>query len=334
MKDKTALEASSDGQNEVQGRSTGLPPFMLDLQYIEVSQPQCTHGPSASTSRQYHEDYRAKDANLTIATSDGQFFHVHSFILSLASGFFRTMLTLGDISGDELIEVPEDGDIWSDLLDIIYPDKVPRFTSGLDFADFKELCFAAEKYEIPSVLYHLQFYLHSERFYPPVSTYVLACRFSWKREAKLASTRSLNLDLQTPAVKNQLKEATAEDALRLMDLHASRRNDMIKATQRSGTGENMGPIWQSVVKYHTDFSPRGLKHMFFSIYALWDAFRLRVVSSMQKDPSGSLLLDAIDDDLALWTQKCDSCNKCVVDRSLFCAAVKDALERLPNAVTF
>ena len=233
------------------------------------------------------------------------------------------MFAIGRDDEDGLVQVSEDGKLWKTLLDTIYPDRIPRQLDGLDFSEYEGLCFAADKYDMPSVLHNLRLRLRYTK-YDPISVYVLACHLSWIDEAKSASTGSLKFKLNTPAAKEKLKHAMIEDVLRLFDLHSSRRDGLLAATRVSG------PIWNTFQNKHQycNFTSQVLDQ--------WDALQLCLVTSMEKDSSGSKLVEALGGERysPLWSRKCASCYRLCVDKEALARELQGVLNNLPNSVIF
>lgn len=292
-----------------------------------------------------HPNYCYVDADITIATSDNHHFRTHSLILSLASGVFATMVNLpkpelSRSTTDEnphrecdLVPVSERGEVWENLLDIVYPNRVFVAPQLLCFDKYRELCLAAEKYEMESALQVLQLLFNTAgpdrwKKHMPILMCSLACQLGWIEEAKLASTQSLSLNIKSAESQEQLKQTTIENAFRLMNLHFTRKDLLIDALHFES-----GEIGQGIIMAvnHSDCSTPQVEDL-----ARWMIFRYRIGEEMERSPDGQ----TIDSDTfwagkefsRLWHLSCSSCNTVWVRKAQLRDAIVSTVHRLPKTI--
>ncbi|EUC62053.1 BTB/POZ domain protein [Rhizoctonia solani AG-3 Rhs1AP] len=142
--------------------------------------------------------------DLTLKSSDGDKFQVHTVLLGLSSSIFREMFANGR-SADEPVDVGEKSEALSALLRCVYPNEMPTFNS---LREFKIALEAAQKYDMPGVIRALDQQLclglkndtDSERFDP-----IMACHLAslyTLRETGRVAARMVTIDktdLRTPS---------------------------------------------------------------------------------------------------------------------------------------
>ena len=170
-------------------------------------------------------DFEAPDADIILRSSDGKDLRVHRFILSLASPVFRGMF--GSPQSTEFpsqiptIGVPESSDILQPFLQYIYPRSPPKIT---DISMWAALYTIAHKYGADVVMDPLREML-IPRFLEiaPLRVYALASHWGFAEEAKIASTRTLTIDIFKDLSREdaELMGGTASQQLYL--LHYNRR---------------------------------------------------------------------------------------------------------------
>ena len=167
----------------------------------------------------------SSNAEIMLRSKDNVLFCVSAETLSRASAWFRTMLTLPQTSVEptkEAIPMDENGDVIAGLLSIV---------SGMDFPELNNIdrldaiLKAADKYEMPLAITTLRIALGSPFLSAsPLRLYGIACRMSWAKEAKLASSRTLTLDLLSADVMSELVTLEPAPRARLLALHRRRRD--------------------------------------------------------------------------------------------------------------
>ncbi|TBU64994.1 hypothetical protein BD310DRAFT_913823 [Dichomitus squalens] len=169
-------------------------------------------------------------AEITLRSKDELFYSVSAETLSRTSAWFRTMLSLPQTSAEstkEATPMDENGDLIASLLSIV---------SGTDLPDLgnidklEAILQAADKYEMPLAIATLRMALFSPFLHAsPIRLYEIACRMSWEREAKLASSRTLTLDLFAPEVMSELVALEPAHRDKLLALHRRRRDALAES---------------------------------------------------------------------------------------------------------
>ena len=151
-------------------------------------------------------DFDAPDADTILRSSDGNDFRVHRLILSLASPAFQGMFSLPQSTESPsqipTIDVPEPSDILQPFLQYLYPRLPPNIT---DISMWAALYTTADKYGAEVVMGLLRDML-IPRFLEiaPLRVYALASHWGFEEEAKIASMRTLTIDV--------LRDLPLEDA--------------------------------------------------------------------------------------------------------------------------
>ena len=170
-------------------------------------------------------DFDASDTDSILRSSDGKELRVHRLIFSLSSPVFQGMFSLPQPTGTSSeipsVDLPEPSDILQPFIQYLYPRSPPVIS---DISMWEALYAIADKYAAEVVTDPLRDML-IPRFLEtsPLRVYALASRWSFEEEAKIASTRTLTIDI--------FKDFPREDAglmggiacQRLYLLHFNRR---------------------------------------------------------------------------------------------------------------
>ncbi|KAF7791921.1 hypothetical protein EIP86_002947 [Pleurotus ostreatoroseus] len=196
----------------------------------------CDFLPSGST----HPSFAADDADIVLCSQDGVHFRTHTLVLRLGSAWFRTLFTLPQAASSprpdsapppepQTIQMPESAAVLADLLSMISGQPLPlaRWTSPDALVP---LLHAAEKYEMPGALSVLRLALAAPALLDayPLRVYGLAWAHGWRPEARLASARTLALDLLSPAVLSGDARRLDAPALGALLLLHRRRRDALR----------------------------------------------------------------------------------------------------------
>lgn len=183
---------------------------------------------SSNSSDRYHRRYKHEDGDVTLSTSDGLKFRVHSFLLKTNSSVFRDMLDLARPS-DEAILVSEDSETLASLLDFIYPSDAPSLPKPATLKAADVLVEVADKYNMPRVIASLRSIALGEEKYrtSPIDLYALACKWKWKDVAEVASTETLKFNLNADECIDKLKHLDGVDFGKLLKLHAQRKRQIV-----------------------------------------------------------------------------------------------------------
>ncbi|KAI0704879.1 hypothetical protein BC835DRAFT_705455 [Cytidiella melzeri] len=193
-----------------------------------------------TTPSNVHPSFNDADTDITLTSLEGTIFHVQSSTLSLASGWFRTLFALPQNPSQhppagtaETISVTESTSVLAALLSIITWQPVPT----LDKIDFIEnLLVAGEKYEMPTVVSIMRLAVMTSQLLDvhPIRIYGIAASRGWIAEAKLASTKTIGLDLLSSECIQDLRTVDSLHMTNLMLLHR-RRRDMFCAALASNS---------------------------------------------------------------------------------------------------
>ncbi|KAF8610595.1 hypothetical protein BDV93DRAFT_517694 [Ceratobasidium sp. AG-I] len=168
----------------------------------------------------------APGGDMTLRSSDGVTFGVHSILMGLASSVFKDMLSVG-AKNDEIIELAEDSKLISLMLEFIYPTKTPMIAS---LAVFEQALQIAQKYDIKGMLDILdgQLCLGAKNELvaaDPLRACILAYSFGLMKAAEItARVVDLKVNLRTPSGIVMLKKlpVNSELLMRLIGMQAMR----------------------------------------------------------------------------------------------------------------
>lgn len=175
-----------------------------------------------------HPEFASPDADVVLRSEEGTLFFVHSHTLCNASGLFRTMFTLPQphhdvTNSNKPIEIPiyETDAITAPLLRLLRGPPIPSWHS---FDTMECILFVAEKWDTPGPIAHIRDALMSPRFLnsDPLRLYTLAKHFGWKKEAKIAATLTLGLDLNDRRYAETLNRLTTRELMPLLKLRRDR----------------------------------------------------------------------------------------------------------------
>lgn len=247
------------------------------------------------TSAEFHPSYCSSDGDLILISKDGVKFRVHSVILKLTSGFFRTMLSLPQ-GPEELIsdQIPmdEDSALIAALLDATYPDCGFRLSTlrTTVMANAEPLIAAADKYEMSSVVKAVQAYCLGPSGWSALRKYKVACKYGWETEASAASTEALQMNIISPESLAEMQEIDAANALKLIGLHRKRRDILVESLSLRGKvtleSDNVKIRWGNIKQHYCVTLPDSIK-----CDSRWRAFLFSVSEEMERCSAGTTLRD-------------------------------------------
>ena len=170
-------------------------------------------------------DFDAPDADTILRSSDGKDLRVHRLILSLASPAFQGMFSLPQSTESPsqipTIDVPEPSDILQPFLQYLYPRLPPNIT---DISMWAALYTIADKYGAEVVMGLLRDML-IPRFLEiaPLRVYALASHWGFEEEAKIASSRTLTIDILKDFPREDAELMSGVACQQLYLLHFNRR---------------------------------------------------------------------------------------------------------------
>lgn len=167
-------------------------------------------------------DFEAPDADIILRSSDGKEFRVHKVILSLASPVFQGMFDLPQPKEPTpVVDFPESSDVLQPFVQYLYPCSPPKIS---DLAMWADLYTVADKYSTEVVTDLLRDML-IPRFLEtsPLRVYALASHWGFEEEAKVASTRTLIMDISSGFSEEDANLMGSVACQKLFLLHIQRR---------------------------------------------------------------------------------------------------------------
>jgi hypothetical protein len=165
--------------------------------------------------------------DIILRSANGVNFHVFKLILSLVSPVFQGMfmlpqnMTQTDASSIPVIPMAESSTTLESLLLLSYPAATPNFNS---LEDTKVVLEAARKYDMLAVVSRAKDIVFA-KFLPTNSLelYALSCIFGWRQHARMAATRTLEMDLKDLGRPNSefagMRDISAFDYHKLLIYH-------------------------------------------------------------------------------------------------------------------
>jgi len=183
------------------------------------------------------DKFCSSDADITIRTSDNVDLLLHKWLLGMASGVFKDMVTLGDRHtastpvepNKAVVSIAETQAVFETLLQYIYP--IPR--EPIESLDQLSLLIdAAVKYDLAGAQAALakellrESYLHDE----PLRVYAIAVRYGFIHERTIALKHTIVSDLIDPKIfkARELDFLHVRDYNRLLFSKRQRAEDCIK----------------------------------------------------------------------------------------------------------
>ena len=236
----------------------------------------------------------------------------------------------------EPIRLSENSEILKMLLDAIYPS--PGLPDDLSYETLRELALTARKYDVPGVLHCVRRAAFSMSLEPGPSCldrYGLACEFGWEREAKIASSGTLSLNLRCPETVQRLQRLECASVLKLQELHRIRKDELDESLR----GFNRPGFWSKI-------HPRPDRFGFFGNYCPgykdlfdttpWILLRYMIRHEMDKCSRGDFLMSGfwLRTELKdLWTLTCRTCQEPLIgSRETFASMVADLIKSLPETI--
>ena len=170
-------------------------------------------------------DFNASSADAILRSFDGKEFRVHQLILSLASPVFQGMFNLPQPTDPPSqipsVDVPESSDILQPFLQYLYPQLHPTIP---DISMWAALYTVADKYNVEMVTNLLRDMLMS-RFLEtsPLRVYALASYWGFEEEAKIASAKTLTMDIFKDLPRKDAELMGGGACQQLYLLHTNRR---------------------------------------------------------------------------------------------------------------
>ncbi|KAF7791922.1 hypothetical protein EIP86_002948 [Pleurotus ostreatoroseus] len=280
---------------------------------------------------QVHPAFADEDADILLCSRDNVLFRVHSLVLRLASGWFRTLFTLPQSPlpapplckrpPPELIPMVEPADVLAALLGTACGHALPP----LDSLPFVEaLLHAADKFDMPAALSVLRLALTAPPLLDahPVRVYGLACQWGWREEARAAAARTVGVDLCSRDAVRDMGAVDAPYLARLMLLHRRRREALKAALDAPG-------------EFYANCAPGKCSQCQKEIvHAGWLQLKYAWVAAMETCPaevaSGRILQRPEVHEVLGAT--CQHCERKLYNPEVTMVKLKAILDRLPTSV--
>ncbi|KAG8213511.1 hypothetical protein J3R82DRAFT_10143 [Butyriboletus roseoflavus] len=289
-----------------------------------------------------HSAFDSPEADVVLVSRDLVRFRMHSFTLKTTSGWFCSLFTLPrpspsstaeaegrdrrpaltpSIADPETIHLDED----SSTLELLF-----YMISGLpiqplmSFDTVDALLFASEKYDMPGPTSLVRIAVLTPPLADqPLRLYAAASRCGWTEEAKVASQRTLAMDLWQDEHWEMLAKVDVRFALALLKLHRSRREGLRKKLDEHPFVNATPLSYCSRCRRQTDhYAWRELKH--------------RIVAEVDTRPLGDTILDVglteWPEAKACWEAKCPytDCAILQYDKTETMRLIKECIDELPK----
>lgn len=291
-----------------------------------------------------HPEFDSPDADVVLVSRDLVRFRMHSFTLKTTSGWFRSLFSMPrppstaeagttggsrdarraltpSIADPETIHLDED----SSTLELLF-----RMISGLpiqpltSFDTVDTLLFASEKYDMPGPMSLVRIaVLTPPLAEQPLRLYAAASRCGWTEEAKVASQRTLAMNLWQDENWEMLAKVDVRSALALLRLHHSRREDLRKKLDEHPF------VNASPVSYCSRCRRPADHHA-------WRELKHKVIAEMDSRPLGDTILDVglteWSEAKACWESKCAYADCAIVqyDKTETMRLIKECVDNLPK----
>lgn len=230
----------------------------------------------------FDSDFSDEYGDIILCSTDGIRYKVSSHTLRKTSGFFSAMLSLpqaGITSGDDVtINLDETGKILGTLLRMASGLAIGRWES---FDHLESVLQAAEKYDMAGPCSTIRSVITSPHLPPdPLRMYVIAARYEWETEAKIASTLSLTLPIHKSKYIPILERIPSKYLIRLFNLRRQRVmqfRHLLNNCKAFEVGNSDGRLCK-LCKHGVDNHP-------------WRDFKAAMVCELERRPIGDTLLD-------------------------------------------
>lgn len=300
----------------------------------------------ASCKSSYHPLFSYPDGDLILRSTEGTLYRLHSYTLRKNSGLFDTMFSLPQPKTcrpslnyqyptsklyPDILDVYEADFPMEQILKLIYGILAPPRTS---FDEIETILALAEKWDTQGPLASLRPAFSASQFLDQYSIrcYALSRHYGWNREAKLASTHTLALDLHDPIHAHSLNELSSIDLLPLLNLHRNRKDmfrRLINSPERFAAGNSSS--------YHchrcgvTELDNR-----------TWRQLKEAICLEMDRRPLGDTIIAEVGgaadwpEGLACWETKCtkEGCGGQIYGRMITLRQIRACVEILPSTIFY
>lgn len=290
-----------------------------------------------------HPAFDSPEADIIIVSRDLTYFRVHSFTLKTTSGWFRSLFTLPrpvssssddfgtpskanpapTASSPETIHLDEDAETLEIVLRMISGLPITPITS-YDIID--AVLYASEKYDMPGPASLVRIAILTPPLADqPLRLYASSSRFGWIDEARVASERTLALDLWSEENWKMLRRVDGPAALDLLKLHRSRREGVQKRLEEypfvSCSADALCARCRRQTDHHT-----------------WRELKYKILMEMDARPLGDTVLNVglqeWPEAKACWEARCPNtaCASVIYDKTETVRLIRDCIESLPKTI--
>lgn len=281
------------------------------------------------TARKTHRLFNSPDAGVVLRSVEGTCYRVPSFTLRNTSGFFRKLLPFPqthprvESRHENAIPINEKDTTLERVLYLVCGLESPRWES---FDEVEDALSLIESWDAPGPLSMIRSAITAPVFLAePLRLYVIATRFGWEEEAKLASTLTLTLTLYAEEHQPQLQRLASTDLIALLAFHR-RRRDAFKAfidnTEifEGGNGRDCVGCGEPLDN-HT-----------------WRELKAKMFFEMDQRPLGDTLsgldMEEWPEAIACWSSKCQKadCGRLNYDKLPTLRDIKNFIDSLPSSI--
>ncbi|TFK89803.1 hypothetical protein K466DRAFT_544656 [Polyporus arcularius HHB13444] len=272
------------------------------------------------------------DGDLVLQSKDNTIFRLSQETLRRTSPWFRTMLALPQSpSGGELVEpilMDESADLLSGLFSIVSGIELLKHH---DFDYLESLLRVAEKYEMPMVISTVRLALFSPftNVPCPIRLYGIACRMSWENEAKLASTRTLGVDLLAPTALPALVALEAPHRDKLVALHRQRKDVLMESI------DDVDLFYANQVGSACNFRDPEQDCTAIIDHGVWGAFKYALLRHLEYVPLREILNEGVyrmAELEKLGHAQCSECSRTLYDVGGTIQKLQRVVNELPKAI--
>ncbi|KAJ7155756.1 hypothetical protein C8R46DRAFT_1116392 [Mycena filopes] len=271
-----------------------------------------------STAQQnYHPSFSDETADVVLQSAEGTCYRVHSVILRLTSGFFRTMLSLPqplDAKVPHEIPVGEADAVMERVLRMMCGLEIPRWASFDEVETTLELI---EKWDTPGPLSVVRTAIASPLFAAePLRVYVLTAHFGWEEETKAVLVETLKLGLLDGEYDATLCRLSSRSLLTLVAFHdrcKGRFRDALDGTELFAAG-NEEPRECGCGKRRDNYP--------------WRVLKAKLLSEFNRRPLGDRILTDMSgwpESAACWRAKCH-CGNLYYDQVSTVGNIKESIK--------
>ncbi|KAF8802651.1 hypothetical protein BYT27DRAFT_7111985 [Phlegmacium glaucopus] len=299
----------------------------------------------SSSKSSYHPLFSHPDGDVTLRSTEGTLYRLHSSTLCTSSGLFNTVFSLPQPntcrpSHNDQNPTSSNIKLYPDILDVYEADfpvehifkliyGIPTSPPRMSFDEIETILALAEKWDTQGPIASLRTAFSSPEFLNqyPIRCYALSKHYGWDYEAKLASTHTLALDLYDPIHAHSLDQLSSKDLLSLLNLHRKRRDmfrQLLNSPERFTAGNSSS--------YHchrcgvTELDNR-----------TWRELKNAIFLEMDRRPLGDAVVDEAADwpeALACWEARCtkEGCGGQNYGRVATFRQIRTCIDILPSTV--